>query len=56
MRDSAPRRISARSWFVAVLAAAASLGFAASAHASNYVVLYKGNAVPASAALEQPRN
>src|SRR3954454_6891585 len=49
MRGSASRRLPARKSFVAVAAAVASLAFAASAHASNYVVLYKGSAVPASA-------
>jgi lantibiotic leader peptide-processing serine protease len=49
MRGMASRRSMARGWIVALAAATLSLGFAATASASNYVVLYKGNAVPATA-------
>jgi subtilisin family serine protease len=43
------RRGVARGWVVAVAAAGCSLAFAATASAENYLVLYKGTSVPASA-------
>jgi subtilisin family serine protease len=45
----ASRRRAARGWIAAVAAATVSLGFAATASADNYIVLYTGNDVPASA-------
>jgi subtilisin family serine protease len=48
MRGLASRR-KARSWVVAFAVTALSMTFAAAASADSYIVLYKGNAVPATA-------
>jgi subtilisin family serine protease len=54
MRGHDSRRVRVRSLVVGAVAAA-SLAFASSASADSYVVLYKGNAVPASAGVDMLR-